>query len=71
MTPGRTYGAHGYDPQLVSMGALFVAAGPDFRRGAVFPPFENVHVYALLARLLGLRPAVTDGSLDAVRGLMR
>ena len=35
------------------------------------PPFQNVHVYALLADLLGLTPARTDGSLDSVRTLLR
>lgn len=71
MAPGHLYGAHGYDNALASMGALFVAAGPDFRRGLTVPPFANVHVYALLADLLRLRPAHTDGSLDAVRVLLR
>jgi predicted AlkP superfamily pyrophosphatase or phosphodiesterase len=69
--PGWTGGAHGYDNQLPSMGALFVAAGPAFRSGVVVPPFQNVHVYSLLAYVLGLKPALTDGSLDSVRVLLR
>lgn len=64
-------GDHGYDPALLSMGALFVAAGPAFRRGLVVEPFHNVHVYELLARLTGLPPAPNDGSLDSVRALLR
>jgi len=71
MVPGTTGGAHGYDPLLPSMGALFVAAGPDFRRGVVARPFENIHVYPLLARVLGLTPARTNGSIDSVRALLR
>ena len=35
------------------------------------PAFANVHVYALLAHLLRLRPAVTDGSLDSVSAMLR
>lgn len=69
--PGWLGGAHGYDNQLPSMGALFVAAGPAFRTGVVVPPFQNVHVYSLLAHVLGLKPAPTDGSLDSVRALLR
>ena len=69
--PDHAYGAHGYDNALPSMGALFVAAGPDFQRGVAVPTFANVHVYSLLAALLHLRPAVTDGSLDSVRALLR
>ena len=64
-------GQHGYDPALISMGALFVAAGPGIAQGRRVPPFRNVHVYALMARLLGLRPAPTDGSIDSVRALLR
>jgi hypothetical protein len=52
------------------MGAIFVAEGPDFRRGLTVPPFSNVNVYVLLAQLLHVRPALTDGSLDAVRALL-
>ncbi|MES3033725.1 MAG: ectonucleotide pyrophosphatase/phosphodiesterase [Gemmatimonadota bacterium] len=68
---GKVGGAHGYDNALPSMGALFVAAGPSFRRGLTVPPFTNVHVYPLLAALLQLRPAESDGSLDSVRTMLR
>lgn len=64
-------GAHGYDNALPSMGALFVAAGPDFRQGVVVPPFQNIHVYSLLAGLLGVTPAPNDGSPDSTRALLR
>lgn len=52
---------HGYDPELASMGALFIAAGPAFRKGVVLEPFENIHVYNLLCAILGLKPAANDG----------
>lgn len=64
-------GAHGYDPALVSMGAIFVAAGPGIARGVVIPPLRNVHVYPLMAHLLGVRPAVQAGSIDSVRAVLR
>lgn len=64
-------GAHGYDPDLVVMGATFVAAGPSFATGRVLPPFRNVHVYPLMAHVLGLRAAASDGSLDSVRAALR
>lgn len=56
-------GSHGYDPALPSMRALFLARGPAFRRGAVIAPFDNVDVYPLLARLLGIAPAPNDGDI--------
>lgn len=63
-------GNHGYDDALPSMHALFVARGPAFRRGARVPAFRNIHVYPLLAEVLGIEPVVTDGSLDSVRALL-
>ncbi|RMF59127.1 MAG: alkaline phosphatase family protein [Bacteroidetes bacterium] len=64
-------GNHGYDNALISMRALFVAHGPAFRQGLTVAPFENVHLYALMAHVLGLEPAPNDGTLEAVRHLLR
>nr|MBA3319208.1 alkaline phosphatase family protein [Gemmatimonadales bacterium] len=63
-------GNHGYDDSLSAMRAIFIARGPAFRRGIVVPPFRNIHVYPLLAHVLGLTPAPGDGSLDSVRALL-
>ena len=54
-------GAHGYDPAVRDMHALFVAAGPTVRRGLVVAPFENIHVYEFLCAVLHLTPAKNDG----------
>lgn len=70
-TRGAPGGSHGYDNQLLSMGALFLAAGPSFRQGELVAPFENVHVYELICHLLGIRPVQNDGDLSAVRHLLR
>lgn len=64
-------GAHGFDPALDSMAALFVAHGPDFQQGLVVPGFDSVDVYPLLARLLGIEPEVNDGNPDATLPLLR
>ena len=53
------------------MGALFVAAGPPLRRGLVVAPFENVHVYDLLCRILKITPAKNDGRAGVTRGFFR
>jgi ectonucleotide pyrophosphatase/phosphodiesterase family protein 7 len=53
------------------MRAIFIAAGPAFRRGYVAEPFQNIHVYELICAVLGLRPAPNDGSLDSVRVMLR
>ena len=63
-------GMHGYDPDLPSMRAIFLARGPSFPSGAVVPGFENVHLYPLLAALLGVEPAPVDGRLDSLPQLL-
>jgi predicted AlkP superfamily pyrophosphatase or phosphodiesterase len=64
-------GTHGYDPQLLSMRAIFVAAGPAFKRGVTVAPFENVHIYNVLASVLGVTPAPNDGDPSLARQLLR
>ena len=65
-------GVHGYDPSTMpSMKAIFYAAGPDIRAGVTVAPFENVDVYPLIARILGLRTGPIDGNLSALRGILK
>lgn len=61
--PGTTRGSHGYDPADPSMRALFIAQGPAFRQGVEIAPFDNVDVYPLLAKLVGIEPKVNDGDI--------
>jgi predicted AlkP superfamily pyrophosphatase or phosphodiesterase len=70
-SPRRVGGNHGYDPRARSMQALFVAAGPAFRAGAVVPPFENVHVYTAMCLALGITPARHDGDPAVALTLLR
>ena len=64
-------GAHGYDNRYQSMQATFIAHGESFKRGFVAQPFENIHVYSLMCHILGLKPAKNDGSLAAVRDMLK
>ncbi|MFI4969562.1 MAG: ectonucleotide pyrophosphatase/phosphodiesterase [Lysobacterales bacterium] len=64
-------GEHGYDNNDPAMRALFIAHGPDFKRGLVVPEFDNVDVYPLLAHLLGIHPQPNDGDYAAVAGMLR
>ncbi|MBI2185514.1 MAG: alkaline phosphatase family protein [Acidobacteria bacterium] len=66
-----TRGQHGYDPQVLSMRGIFVAAGPAFKRGVTVPALENVHIYNALAQILGLMPARNDGDPAVARSLLR
>ena len=55
-------GGHGYDNELESMRAIFIAHGSAFKKGVVIEPFENIQVYNVMARILGLTPAPNDGN---------
>jgi predicted AlkP superfamily pyrophosphatase or phosphodiesterase len=66
---GFTGGSHGYDNAYTDMHTIFMAEGPAFKKGYVRPCFENVEVYGIIAHVLGLDPATTDGNLDRVRDI--
>jgi predicted AlkP superfamily pyrophosphatase or phosphodiesterase len=61
---------HGFDPQLDSMGATFIAWGQAFQRGVTIAPVENVHIYNLLCATLGLKPAPNDGDERLVKQVL-
>jgi predicted AlkP superfamily pyrophosphatase or phosphodiesterase len=69
--PTNVRGAHGYDNELRSMRAIFIARGPAFKRGTTVRPFANVNVYQIMARVLGLRPAPNDGDRRTARAVLR
>lgn len=68
---GKMRGGHGYDNNLESMRALFIAHGKAFKRGKTVEPFENVHLYELMTKILGLKPAPNDGDLSKVKEVLR
>lgn len=69
--PTRRTGEHGYDNRLESMRAIFIAHGAAFKKGKTVEPFENVNIYHIMTKILGLTPAKNDGSLDAARRVLR
>jgi alkaline phosphatase D len=70
-------GSHGFDAtRMPEMKALFVAAGPDIRAGISLDPFENVDVYPLVAKILGLdisnlKTGPIDGRLSEVEKILQ
>jgi predicted AlkP superfamily pyrophosphatase or phosphodiesterase len=69
-------GAHGYDAtRMPEMKAFFVAVGPDIGHGVALDPFENVNVYPLVAKILGLditklKTGPVDGKLSVLKGIL-
>jgi predicted AlkP superfamily pyrophosphatase or phosphodiesterase len=63
-------GAHGFDPASAEMAAIFIAHGPAFRPDVRLADFNNVSVYPLLAKLVGVAPRPNDGDIaDVARAL--
>jgi alkaline phosphatase D len=66
-----TGGTHGYDTRNTDMHAIFYAVGPAFKQNYIQPSFQNTHIYSLLAYLLGIKPAQTDGNLKEVINMLK
>ncbi len=64
-------GEHGYDSDGPRMRALFVAHGPSFKQHLTVPVFDNINVYALLARLLDIKPLRNDGKPQVTAGMLQ
>lgn len=66
---GYTGGAHGYDNTFTDMHTIFFADGPAFKDGYNQPAFPNVDVYGIIAHILELEPAQTDGDMERIKGM--
>ena len=65
------FGAHGYDNINKDMDAVFYAYGPAFKENHIAPTFNNVDIYPLIAHILRLKPAETDGSFENVKNILK
>lgn len=65
-------GAHGFDPAIKLMHASFCAWGPQFKKGKTIHSFENVHVYPMMCRLLGLNYThEIDGKAKVLKRILK
>jgi predicted AlkP superfamily pyrophosphatase or phosphodiesterase len=65
-------GAHGFDPAIKEMHAVFYAWGPQFKTNMTIPSFENVHVYPMICSLLGLDCSHRiDGKRKVLKKILR
>jgi hypothetical protein len=54
------YGAHGYDPMLENMSAIFYAAGPNVTHSATpIPIMANMDIAPTIMRMLGVPPEIS------------
>lgn len=68
----RDFYNHGWDNLVPEMAGILVASGPRIPRGKRTGPVEAVHVYPLIAEILGLEPHdEVDGTLDSIADFLR
>jgi alkaline phosphatase D len=69
---GNTVGEHGYDPMLTkNVHGIFYAQGPNIKPGITLPSFQNIHVYPLMAKILGLPLPAIDGKEEVLIGIYK
>ena len=62
---------HGWDNAFVGMGSIFLTQGPGIAGGQTIDVFESIHIYPLLAHVLGLTPNPdVDGRLEVLQPIL-
>ncbi|QEC66180.1 alkaline phosphatase family protein [Panacibacter ginsenosidivorans] len=68
ITPGK----HGFDPAFKDMHATFYAWGPQFKRHTKIDAFENVNIYPLVTKILGLSyTEKIDGNIEVLENILK
>jgi predicted AlkP superfamily pyrophosphatase or phosphodiesterase len=68
----QVFGEHGFTPRYVDMQGIFYAKGPQIKEGLKLEPFQNIHIYPLLCRILGLPiPLGIDGKLEVLLPVLK
>ena len=72
-TRKTTMGKHGFDNHHPDMRATFMAWGPAFKKGLSIDGFENVNVYPIVAKILGLEydENSIDGKLSVLKPILQ
>lgn len=66
------FGEHGFSPEYKEMGAIFYAKGSKIKEGKIIKPFQNIHIYPLIAYILGLPiPQDIDGDFEVLKEILK
>ncbi|XP_010903518.2 ectonucleotide pyrophosphatase/phosphodiesterase family member 7 [Esox lucius] len=63
-------GDHGFNMNEMDMKTIFRAFGPDFKKNYLSEPFDSIHIYPLMCKLLQIDPAPHNGSLSVTEGML-
>lgn len=65
-------GTHGFDPTMQQMHATFYAWGPSFKQGKKVATFENIHIYPMVCKILGLNYShQIDGKAEVLQDILK
>jgi len=68
----QVFGEHGFSPRYKDMRGIFYAKGPQIKVGLKIEPFQNIHIYPLLCRILNLPlPANLDGKAAVLEPILK
>ena len=68
----QVFGEHGFSPSYRDMWGIFYAKGPQIKEGLRVEPFQNIHIYPMLCRILGLPvPVGIDGKLEVLLPVLK
>lgn len=65
-------GTHGYSQEYSEMHGIFYANGPQVKSGLTIDSFENIHIYPMICKILGLPiPENIDGKLEVLEPILK
>jgi len=65
-------GTHGYSQEYTEMHGIFYAQGPQLKSGLTIESFDNIHVFPLICKILGLPiPVDIDGKLEILESTLK
>lgn len=68
----ESLGEHGYSPAYKAMHGIFYANGPAFHQGMKIGTFQNIHIYPMVCKILGLTPpADIDGKFEVLKPILK
>ncbi|CAN2391127.1 Metalloenzyme superfamily, partial [Pristimantis euphronides] len=63
-------GDHGFNNSEMDMKMIFRAFGPNFKKNYTAEPFDSVHIYPLMCKLLGVIPEPNNGSIAVTQDII-
>jgi predicted AlkP superfamily pyrophosphatase or phosphodiesterase len=68
----QVFGEHGFTPRYENMRGIFYAKGPQIKVGLEIEPFQNIHIYPLMCRILNLPfPTNLDGKAAVLEPILK